>query len=300
MIDLETLHTFQTVVEEGSFSAAARRLGVTQPAVSQAIESLERYLGTALFQRLGRSVRLTEAGQVLVPLANELLASACRLENTLRSLPGEVAGEMTIGCSTTSGKYLLPSLVARFRQVHPQARLNVLVSGRNVVIERVLNGEYGLGVASKRIEHTNLEYRPFYRDEVILIAPVAHRWGRYPQIFPDDLLDEPLILREHSAGTREVLLESLRQVDINPELLNVVMTLGNTEAIVMAVEEGIGIAFVSRLAAARSLEMGRVVEVQVKGMQLHRDLYMFRNRRLPVGRLQDAFWEFAAEQVAAP
>ncbi len=300
MIDLDLLQTFLAAAEEGSFSAAARRLRITQPAVSQAIDSLEKYLGTELFLRRGRSICLTEAGQMLLPLSRELLGSACRLEETMRSLQGEVVGELTIGCSTTSGKYLLPGLVARFRQLHPRARVNVLVSGRNTVIEKVLAGDFGLGVASKRLEHPDLEYRLFYRDEIILIAPANHRWGRYPTIFPDDLLDEPLILREPAAGTTEVLLESLRQVDISPEMLNTVMTLGNTEAIVMAVEEGIGIAFVSRLAAARSLDCGGVLQVQVKGLELRRDLYMFHHRRLPAGRVQAAFWDFTAEQVLVP
>jgi len=127
---------------------------------------------------------------------------------------------------------------------------------------------------------------------VVLIVSAEHRWATYRHVYPDDLLEEPIILREEVAGTREVLMEGLRQHDILPDMLNVAMTLGNAEAIEMAVEEGIGIAFVSRLAASRGLELGRVVEVEVEGMPLQRKIYMARNRRYPPTRAQAEFWAF--------
>jgi DNA-binding transcriptional LysR family regulator len=251
-----------------------------------------------LFVRQGRSVRLTEVGQALKPMARELLALAWRLDETIASLQGEVVGEIDIGCSTASGKYLLPGLIARFRERFHQVRINVLVSSRNAVIERLLSGQIALGVTSKRIDHRDLEYREFFSDEVILIAPVDHSWASYGLIYPDDLLDEPMILREEVSGTREVMLEGLHQHDISPDMLNVAMVLGNAEAIEMAVEEGIGIAFISRLAASRCLEAGRIAEVRVEGMSLQRNIYMARNRRLPTTRAQAEFWDFvhAAEK----
>ena len=103
--------------------------------------------------------------------------------------------------------------------------------------------------------------------------PSGHRWAKSHYIYLDDLLDAPLILREENAGTREVLVDGLREHNILPDMPNVVMTLGNAEAIEMAVEEGIGISFVSRLAAARGLELSRVVEVEVAGMSLQRNSY---------------------------
>ena len=129
-------------------------------------------------------------------------------------------------------------------------------------------------------------------DTVILIAPVDHPWAKFRKIYPDDLLDEPMILREEHAGTREVLMEGLQKHDISPDMLNVAMVLGNAEAIEMAVEEGLGIAFVSRLAASRGLELGRIVEVEVEGMQLARDIYIVRNRKQPLTRAQTEFWQF--------
>ncbi len=296
MLDLNALNIFLAVAEYSSFSEAGRKLHLSQPAISQTVDSLEKHFGARLFERSGRTVRLTEAGQVLKPAAREILTSASRLEETMASLQGEVVGEMTIGCSTTSGKYLLPGLIARFRQHFPLVRVNVAVGSRDSVLNHVQAGDYALGVSSKLVDHKDLEYQEFFTDEIILIAPCNHRWARYGRIVPDDLLDEPIILREATAGTHEVFVDGLRRHDISPDMLNVAMVLGNAEAIEMAVEEGIGVAFVSRLAAARGLELGRIVEIRVEGMELSRKIYMAHCLRRTPTRAQVEFWNFTRSQ----
>lgn len=300
MLNLESLNTFLIVAEYGSFSEAARRLNLTQPAVSQTIQNLERDLGVELFSRQGKSIRLTEAGQMLRPLSAELLNNARRVRETMTSLHGEVYGEMNIGCSTTSGKYLLPGLIARFRETFPHVRVNVLVTSRDSVVRRLLSGEIPLGVSSKLLEHKDLEYREFFSDDVILVAPAGHRWAGYRRVFPDDLLDEPLILREEAAGTYEVLMQGLQKRDITPDMLNVAMVIGNAEAIEMAVEEGIGVAFISRLAARRGLELGNIVEISVEGLSLSRQIFIVRNRRLPLTKSQSEFWNFVNVGMKEP
>lgn len=292
MLSLSELLVFLTAAETGNYSEAGRQLHLSQPAVSQTMDSLEKRFGTQLFMRHGRAVRLTEAGKVLKPMARELLCAARRLDETMASLNGEVVGEMTVGCSTASGKYLLPRLIAHFRRKYTQVRINVLVTNRESVLNKLLAGEFSMGVSSKTIEHHDLEYQEFFNDEVILIVPSDHRWARFRTIFPDDLIDEQVILREEASGSRDVLVQGLSQHDITPDMLNVAMVLGNAEAIVMAVEEGLGIAFVSRLAANRGLECGRVVEVKVQGMPLNRWIFLVRNRRFPATRSQAEFWAF--------
>ncbi len=290
--NLNDLAVFLVASETKNFSQAGRQLHLSQPAISQTINNLEKHFGTKLFLRQGRTVYLTEIGQALRPMAQELVSAARRMEETVSSLQGEVVGEFEIGCSTASGKYLLPSLIARYRRKYPLVRINVLVTSRDSVIKKLVSGEVAIGVSSRRIDHRDLEYKDFFSDEVILIAPADHRWADYRRVFPDDLLDEPMILREESAGTIEVLKKGLLEHDISFDMLNVAMGLGNAEAIEMAVEEGIGVAFISRLAAARGLELGRIVEVEVDGMQLYRKIYLARNQRFPTTRAQSEFWDF--------
>jgi LysR family transcriptional regulator, transcriptional activator of the cysJI operon len=298
MLNLHELSVFLAAAKYGSFSEAGRQLHLSQPAISQTIDSLEKRFSTRLFFRQGRCVKLTEAGQVLKPLASELLTSARRVDETMSSLQGEVVGEMVIGCSTASGKYLLPGLIARFKREFQHVRIHVNVTNRDGVIHKMLSGEFSLGVSSKIIEHSDLEYQSFFRDDIILIAPSEHPWVNFRKVYPDDLLDEPLILREEGAGTREEMTIGLRKQDILPDMLNIAMVLGNAEAIVMAVEEGIGVAFVSRLAASRSIDLGRVVEIEVLGMPLQRSILMARNRRFTPTRSQTEFWDYVSSQAA--
>jgi DNA-binding transcriptional LysR family regulator len=298
MLNFSDLVVFLEAAECSSFSEAGRNLHLSQPAISQKIDNLQKHFGTKLFIRVGRTMRLTESGQALRPMAKELIGVARRLEETMVSLQGEVVGEMTVGCSTASGKYLLPGLIASFRHQYPLVRINVNVTSRASVIKKLLAGDVALGISSKKIDHPDLKYQNLFTDDVILIVPANHPWSDYPVIYPDDILDEPIILREELAGTREVLFDSLRQQDIYPEMLNVVMELGNAEAIEMAVEEGIGVAFVSRLAAARGLDLGHVVEVRVAGMDLRRSISIVRNSQIPPTRAQIEFWDFVQTDEA--
>lgn len=300
MLNLDALRVFLTVAEHNSFSEAGRNLHLSQPAVSQIIQGLERQLGTQLFFRSGRAAQLTDNGQMLVSMARELLTSAQRVEQTMLSLQEDIIGEITIGCSTASGKYLLPGIIARFRREFPQVRINVLVTSRESVMNKLLASDISLGVSSKNIEHSDLEYQDFFTDDVILIVPANHRWAQYRKIYPDDLLDEPLILREELAGTREVLMDGLIKHDISPDMLNVCMVLGNAEAIEMAVEEELGIAFVSRLAASRGIALGRVVEISVEGMELSRKIYLMRNRKQPLTRAHNEFWKGISKYKVTP
>ena len=298
--NLNDLAVFLVACETKNFSEAGRQLHLSQPAISQTINNLEKHFETELFLRKGRSIYLTEIGQALRPMALELVSAARRMEESVFSLQGEVVGEFEIGCSTASGKYLLPNLIARFRKKYPLVRINVIVTSRNSVINKLISGEVAMGVSSRRIDHRELDYKDFFTDEVILIAPADHPWADYRRIYPDDLLDEPMILREESAGTLEVLKNGLLEQDISFDMLKVAMGLGNAEAIEIAVEEGIGVAFISRLAATRGLELGRIVEVEVEGMQLFRKIYVARNQRFPATRAQSEFWNFVLNQEVDP
>jgi DNA-binding transcriptional LysR family regulator len=300
MINIYDLVIFLEAAECGNYSETGRNLHLSQPAISQKIENLEKHFGTKLFVRDGRKMRLTESGQTLKPMAKELIISARRLDETMVSLQGEVVGEMTLGCSTASGKYLLPGLIASFRKNYPLVRINVQVTSRSTVIEKLLSGDYAMGVSSKKIPHRDLEYQEFFRDDVILIVPSGHRWASCSRIHFDEILEEPIILREEAAGTRDVLINSLLEHGISPDMLNVAMELGNAEAIEMAVEQGIGIAFISRLAAARGLELGYIADVDVEGMKLTRDIYLARCKRSPATRAQIEFWDFVKSIESDP
>lgn len=291
MLDPIALNTFLAVSDAGSFSDAAKRLNISQSAVSQIIKGLEDNLKLKLFDRNGRNIELTESGLVLIPMAREAIANNQRIEQTMLSLQNDVIGELRISCTTSTGKYVIPRQVSLFKSKYPKVTVNILVTSRRSMFNQIMSGDVSIGVTSKIMEHNNLEYAHFFSDEIILIVPANHKWAKYGQIYPDDILDEPILLREETSGTRDVLFNALIQHDISPELLKVAMVIGNSEAIEMAVEEGLGIAFVSRLSADRGIQLGKIAEVRVEGLKLFKDLYLLRNRRMPLTLAQAKLWD---------
>jgi DNA-binding transcriptional LysR family regulator len=229
-------------------------------------------------------------------MAQDTIGTLQRMSEAMNSLEGKVAGDLIVGCSTTSGKYLLPNLVAAFRRDYPLVRVSIKILSRDEVITRLVDERLALGVTSQKIDQRDLEYVPFFEDRVILIVPAQHRWAGFGRALPADIVDEPLIMREERAGTTQVVVEGLAQHNITLDMLNPIMEIGNAEAIEMAVEEGIGIAFVSELAAARGLALGRIRAVDVEGLDLRRTIYLAHNTRHPLTRAQDRFWNFVVDR----
>lgn len=300
MLNLHELNVFIEAAQAENFSVAARRLYLSQPAVSLHVRNLEQQFGLELFQRNGRNIALSEAGKILLPLAQQILLNAKRIEEVMSGLHGKVIGRLSIACSTTVGKYVLPRLVAGFRTRYPDVAVEINVLSRRAAVERLLEGRAEIAVVSTRLNHHDLEFTAFLTDEVVLIAPPDHPWAAGQTVTPQDLRAVPFIMRESAAGTYEVLAEGLTAHGLSIEELQVVLTLANAEAIEMSVEAGIGVAFVSRLAAARGLALGKVVEVPVAGMKLARAIYMVRHQRHPSTPLQQAFWDFAFDPVNEP
>jgi DNA-binding transcriptional LysR family regulator len=295
-VEFTQLKVFIAAAEERNFSQAAKRLHMSQSAVSQAIRTLELAYEVELFVRRGRSVELSEAGEAILPTAREVLNAARLLEDNLHNIHNEVGGELVIGCSTSAGKYLMPTLLSTFQRQYQAVLPRVKIMGRNTVFERLLNETIPIGIASKRFDHRELESVPLFEDRVILIVPPSHPWADFGRALASDLLDQPIIVREETSGTCEVVMDGLKSLDTTMDMLNVTMELGNAEAIEMAVEQGVGIAFVSEMVAARGLAMGRIKKVELDGLDLHRTVYMTRNINRGFTRAQYLFWEFARSQ----
>jgi len=296
MINLTELRVFVAAADEGNFSRAAERLQLSQSAVSQNIQSIERAYGVELFVRRGRSVELSEAGQTILPVARELLNSSRLLEDTMLNVNSTVGGELLIGCSTSAGRYLMPSLLSIFLKQYPQINPRVRVMSRDHVTERLLNETIPLGLASQYFDHHELECIPMFDDKIILIVPADHPWAEYGRAMVSDLLDQKIIMREETSGTRLTLCEGLKGHGITQDMLSLVMELGSAEAIEMAVERGIGIAFVSEMVAARGLALGLVKQVEIDGLTLRRTVWMARRVGYPFTRAQTLFWQFAHNQ----
>ena len=293
MIDLTRLVAFIYAAESLNFSEAARQLNLSQPTVSHHIKTLERTLGVELFTRSGNTLKLTEAGRLLLPFAHKLVHQAGELQEMMSSLQENIAGHLRIACSATPAKYILPQLAARFCQRFPGISVTVLACAPQHVVPRLLEGEANLAVVSGYdLCTTGLECQEFFEDHMALIVPAAHPWAMRQTVEPADLLEERMIMREPTSGTRRVLLTELARHDITIDDLRINLELGNPEAIVRTVEAGHGVSFVSKLAAEWAIKLGQVVPVPVSGLELRSMVYMMRRSLESPGRPQEVFWSF--------
>jgi DNA-binding transcriptional LysR family regulator len=296
-MDTRQLAAFCAVVERRSFSQAAERLGVTQPAVSLQVRALEKRLGTQLLDRSGRRVEPTEAGWRLFRGAQRLLSLEEQLiDEVAAEGGGELAGELQIGASTGPAAIVVPLLLCEFQRSHPDVRVAFEVHDTQTVVERVADRELELGIVGAARRHRGVRFEPFLRDEVILACPPGHAFaGR--TISVDELRGEDLITMQDGAGVRQVVEDELRRLGIRMRDLDVHLQLGLQESVRSAVVAGYGVAFISRTAIESELADGRLGEARVEGIDARRDVSLARSTGRVSSRVADAFVAFAREQL---
>jgi len=296
-MDTRQLAAFCAVVERKSFSQAAERLGVTQPAVSLQIRSLEERLGQQLFDRSGRRVEPTEAGLRLYRGAQRLLSLERQvLEDVAGEPEGPLRGQLAIGASTGPGGTVVPVLLCEFAEAHPEVTVDLSISDTQTIVDRVARRELELGIVGATPRNRSVAYEPFFRDEVILVCPPGHRFvGQTVSL--DDLRGEPLIIMQEGAGVRQVIEDELRKSGKRLRDLKVRLELGLQESVKSAVEAGHGVTFISRTAVEPELAAGTLAAARVKGLEPSREISLVRAAGRVTTRVADAFVEFARARV---
>lgn len=297
-MDTRQLAAFCAVVERGSFSGAAKRLGVSQPAVSQQVRALERRLGQRLLDRSGRRVEATEAGLRLYRGAQRVLAAEEQLLAEVAAAGAdEVRGRLAIGASTGPGGWLVPLLLCELARAHPGVEVALSISDTHTVIARVAARELELGVVGAARPARGLVFEPFVRDEIVLAVPAGHRLaGRTAPL--DELGGETLIEMQEGAGVRQVVEEELRRrgVRLRPRAR---VELGLQESVKSAVAAGYGVAFISETALRGELAAGTVAVARVEGIQPTRQIYLVRLAARAPSQAAEAFLRLAREHEAA-
>jgi DNA-binding transcriptional LysR family regulator len=297
-MDTRQLAAFCAVVERRSFSQAAEQLGVTQPAVSLQIRSLEKRLGVQLLDRSGRRVEPTEAGQRLYRSAQRLLAMEEQLLAELGDdAEGELAGRLEIGASTGPGGTVVPIVLAEFQQLHPGVHVALSVSDTQHVVEQVARRELELGVVGASRRHRGVVFEPFFRDEVVLAVPRGHRFADRT-VALDELKVEPLVLMQEGAGVRQVIEEELRAAGLRLRDLDVRLELGLQESARSAVVAGYGVTFISRSAIEADLAAGTVAIARVEGLEPSREISLVRSTGRAETRVAQAFVEYGRSRLA--
>lgn len=271
-IHLNRLRTFTRVVECASFSGAARTLNLTQPAVSQQIKALEDTFGTTLLIRGAEQVRPTPAGELVYEQARRILQLWEELAAQLRQTAHSTR-ENIVGSSTVPATYVLGDVLYRFRRDVPGTEVTVKVGDSTRVWDWVRDDVVDVGVTGVFRAVAGVEHRPIVRDTIVLIAPCGHPWaGR--TVSPAELQHVPLVWRAPGSGTRRAVEEAFSRWGMDPAAAPRAAELESTEAVVSAVAAGVGLAFVSSLAAGPALALERICTVEVEGAPLDRQFYL--------------------------
>jgi DNA-binding transcriptional LysR family regulator len=297
-MDTRQLAAFCAVVERKSFSQAAERLGVTQPAVSLQVRALEKRLGTQLLDRSGRRVEPTEAGLRLYRGAQRLLALEEQVVGEVTaSAEGALSGELSLGASTGPAAIVVPQLLCEFQRRNRDVKVVLEVHDTQTVVDLVAERELELGIVGAARRRRGVRFEPFFRDEVILACPPDHRFaGRNLSV--EELRSEPLIVMQEGAGVRQVLEDELRRLGTRLRDLDAPLVLGLQESVRSAVVGGYGVTFISRTAVETELGAGTLAEARVEGMDGTRQIWLALGTGRAATRAAEAFVAFARERLA--
>ena len=287
-MNLYHLRVFQTVAEHEHITRASEELILSQPAVTKIIQSLEHETGLELIERHGRRIVLTHAGHVLHSYARRMFALEREMEDALAVLQDVEAGEIKLAANTTTGVYLLPPIVARYRTLYPQVTLHIDILNSHEIIEQTLNWtlDFGLVEGDSSTLPPGLHVDVFAQDELVLVVAPGHRWSRLDELSLESLREGELLLREQGSGIREVIEHALllHRVQVRP-----LFTLPDNEAIKQMVMSGVGAAIVSALAVQRELTSEDLIRIQITGVDLRPQLSLVRRTDKQLSRAAQAF-----------
>ena len=294
-MNTKSLRVFTEVAQSGSFSAAARRLGLTQPAVSFQVRALEKEYGSTLIDRSAGHCRLTEAGRSLLKYAREILESEEALRREMEGKRSEASGSLTVAASNVPGEYVLPRVLARYRERHPLVDPRLVIADSAKVLESVRAGGADLGCVGYREEDKRLLYGPLCEDRLVFIAPPGHALAGRRGLGPGDLEGETFLWREEGSGTRSHMARILGDLGLGKTVADSVQ-LGSTMAVIQAVAAGAGISLTSLWAAEAYIRQGKVAVLRLKGRGLRRDFHHVQLRRRPPAASAVAFLNLLDEE----
>jgi len=276
------LKVFYTVAKYLSFTKAAEALHMTQPAVTFQVRQLEEQFDARLFDRTHNRVTLTHVGDVVFECAERIFALYGEMESRVREITGNLQSSLHVGASITVAENLLPTLIGRFREVHPDLNVRLKVANTDAIVSLIEHNGVDLGIVEGLVTNKNLVVEPCCKDELVVIMPPNHPLAGRESVAVPELMPYPFICREPGSGTREIVLNYLAEAGF-ADGWNVCMELGSPEAIKGAVEAGLGLSIMSSAAIDKELKLGLLTCARLEP-GLIREISFIRQRhkfRLP-------------------
>ncbi len=277
-MNLNLFKTYVRVVETQNLSKTADDFGISQPAVTKQIQSLEDYFGVLLLERSGRRLKPTEAGETLYFHAREIIKVLDKTERAMEEVSESRKGNLYLGASTIPGQYILPYLIKIYKDKNSSVSISMDIADTEKIFNKVAERELDLGIVGGWINNRKVEGLQWLEDELVVIVPENHKLAKNQEIKLNSLIHERWIFREKGSGTRRAVEELLNAHDINRDDLNLYMEAGSTEAVLALVESGMGISIVSRWAIKR-IEQREMKSLKLDEIDAKRFLYIIYPRQ---------------------
>lgn len=286
---LHQFRIFQAVARHGGFSRASKSLRLSQPAISINIKKLEEELGVKLFERLGRSIRLTDAGKVVDEYVTRLTGALSDMRQVIDDMKGLEVGQLRCGAATTVGIYLLPKILVQFKKRFPKVETQLSVERSGEIEERVLSNNLDLGFVGESFGvSSRLKTHASFTDELVMITPRNHYLAGSRRVSPKRLIDLSLILGPKGSYTRKIIEKNLDRAAIP---YRCVMEVENTEVIKAAVSEGLGISIISLARIQQEIKTGLLMPVRISGISIRRQFKLIMLKDKNLSRPMKAFLE---------
>lgn len=289
-MDIRGLEVFLSVAKHLNYTRAGEEVNLSQPSVSIRIKQLENELGMKLFEQLGKKVALTDAGLLLLPHARRVIAAIQDAKQALEELQGLERGLLRVGASTTPGMYLIPQIIANFKERYPKIEIHLGIKDTRQVEEGVIRNEFDFGFVGGHLAGDEVDVLPWVTDQLVLVVPPTQRLARKKSIKAEDLRKEKFILREVGSATQATIASHLQKLGLAVET---VMKMENPESIKKAVQSGLGIAFISRFVVETELKAKSLVAVRVLGLDIRRELKIVYRKDKHLSRAARTFIETA-------
>lgn len=284
MMTLRHLYVFLCVCDEGNMTAAAKKLFIAQPSVSQTISELEKHYNVKLFERLGRKLFITLAGQKLLTYARHIVNLSYEVEEAMRDVNDN--GILRIGASVTVGTYILPSMIGEFLNYNSKSKVVSTVNNTTVIEEMVLTDQLDLGLVEGQVESPGILHMPFMEDELVLVSSFTHPFAREEKITIAELKDVEVIVREEGSGTRNLFESEMIDRGIK---WNVVGIYNNAEAIKNAVTAGLGVSVISRMAVQKEIERRELAIIEIEGISFKRQFSIIYHKNKYISAILNRF-----------
>jgi len=275
---LKQLRLFETVARLGSYTQAARDLHLTQPAVSIQMKNLEGYVGLPLFEQVGKTLSLTEAGRILLGHARAVLEEMESLQSAVDQLKGLTTGRLRIS-SVTTVNYFAPALLRTFCDRYPGITVAMGVANRQELLEELYENTIDMAIMGRPPVESGLAAEPFLDNPLVIVAPPDHPLARRKSVPLSTLADQVFLMREPGSGTRGAMERYFARKGVT---ITASIEISGAEALKQGVQAGLGLAMMSRDAVELEVASGRLVELKVPGLPIHRKWYLVhrQNKRL--------------------